>query len=78
MVLPTGCGTPRAVDEQVGHPALARTDGVSWQIVPSALGKYLGGPDRAGAARDGRTGGFSIADLRRLSNIRSAAWHGCQ
>jgi predicted 3-demethylubiquinone-9 3-methyltransferase (glyoxalase superfamily) len=25
--------------------------GVSWQIVPSALGKYLGGPDRAGAQR---------------------------
>jgi predicted 3-demethylubiquinone-9 3-methyltransferase (glyoxalase superfamily) len=25
--------------------------GVSWQIVPSALPKYLGGPDRAGAAR---------------------------
>jgi predicted 3-demethylubiquinone-9 3-methyltransferase (glyoxalase superfamily) len=25
--------------------------GVSWQIMPSALPKYLGGPDRAGAAR---------------------------
>jgi predicted 3-demethylubiquinone-9 3-methyltransferase (glyoxalase superfamily) len=25
--------------------------GVSWQIVPSALPKYLGGADRAGAAR---------------------------
>jgi len=25
--------------------------GVSWQIVPSALPKYLGGSDRAGAAR---------------------------
>jgi predicted 3-demethylubiquinone-9 3-methyltransferase (glyoxalase superfamily) len=25
--------------------------GVSWQIVPTALPKYLGGPDRAGAAR---------------------------
>jgi predicted 3-demethylubiquinone-9 3-methyltransferase (glyoxalase superfamily) len=25
--------------------------GVSWQIVPNALGKYLGGPDRAGAQR---------------------------
>jgi predicted 3-demethylubiquinone-9 3-methyltransferase (glyoxalase superfamily) len=25
--------------------------GLSWQIVPSALPKYLGGPDRAGAAR---------------------------
>jgi predicted 3-demethylubiquinone-9 3-methyltransferase (glyoxalase superfamily) len=25
--------------------------GVSWQIVPSALGKYLGGPDAAGAQR---------------------------
>jgi len=25
--------------------------GVSWQIVPTALGKYLGGPDRAGAQR---------------------------
>jgi len=25
--------------------------GVSWQIVPSALGKYLGGADRAGAQR---------------------------
>ena len=25
--------------------------GISWQIVPSVLPKYLGGPDRAGAAR---------------------------
>ena len=25
--------------------------GVSWQIVPSALGQYLGGPDAAGAKR---------------------------
>jgi predicted 3-demethylubiquinone-9 3-methyltransferase (glyoxalase superfamily) len=25
--------------------------GISWQIVPMALPKYLGGPDRAGAAR---------------------------
>jgi predicted 3-demethylubiquinone-9 3-methyltransferase (glyoxalase superfamily) len=25
--------------------------GVSWQIVPTALGKYLGGPDPAGAQR---------------------------
>jgi predicted 3-demethylubiquinone-9 3-methyltransferase (glyoxalase superfamily) len=25
--------------------------GVSWQIVPTALGKYLGGSDRAGAQR---------------------------
>lgn len=25
--------------------------GVSWQIVPNALPKYLGGPDRAGAQR---------------------------
>ncbi|WP_454631268.1 VOC family protein [Bradyrhizobium cenepequi] len=25
--------------------------GVSWQIVPSVLPKYLGGPDKAGAAR---------------------------
>jgi predicted 3-demethylubiquinone-9 3-methyltransferase (glyoxalase superfamily) len=25
--------------------------GISWQIVPLALPKYLGGPDRAGAAR---------------------------
>ena len=25
--------------------------GLSWQIVPTALPKYLGGPDRAGAAR---------------------------
>jgi predicted 3-demethylubiquinone-9 3-methyltransferase (glyoxalase superfamily) len=25
--------------------------GVSWQIVPTALGKYLGGADRAGAQR---------------------------
>jgi predicted 3-demethylubiquinone-9 3-methyltransferase (glyoxalase superfamily) len=24
---------------------------VSWQIVPTALPKYLGGPDRAGAQR---------------------------
>jgi predicted 3-demethylubiquinone-9 3-methyltransferase (glyoxalase superfamily) len=25
--------------------------GVSWQIVPTALPKYIGGPDKAGAAR---------------------------
>src|ERR1700682_571159 len=25
--------------------------GLSWQIVPTALGQYLGGPDRAGAQR---------------------------
>jgi predicted 3-demethylubiquinone-9 3-methyltransferase (glyoxalase superfamily) len=25
--------------------------GVSWQIVPTALGKYIGGPDKAGAQR---------------------------
>jgi predicted 3-demethylubiquinone-9 3-methyltransferase (glyoxalase superfamily) len=25
--------------------------GLSWQIVPTALGKYLGGPDKAGAQR---------------------------
>jgi predicted 3-demethylubiquinone-9 3-methyltransferase (glyoxalase superfamily) len=25
--------------------------GLSWQIVPNALGKYLGGPDRVGAQR---------------------------
>jgi predicted 3-demethylubiquinone-9 3-methyltransferase (glyoxalase superfamily) len=25
--------------------------GVSWQIVPTALGRYIGGPDRAGAQR---------------------------
>ena len=25
--------------------------GISWQIVPTALGQYLGGPDRAGAQR---------------------------
>jgi predicted 3-demethylubiquinone-9 3-methyltransferase (glyoxalase superfamily) len=25
--------------------------GVSWQIVPAALPKYIGGPDKAGAAR---------------------------
>ena len=25
--------------------------GVSWQIVPTALPKYIGGPDRAGASR---------------------------
>jgi hypothetical protein len=77
MVLPTGCGTPRAVDEQVGHPALARTDGVSWQIVPSALGKYLGGPDPAGrqramAAMLGMVK-LDIEGLRRAYEGKSAA-----
>jgi predicted 3-demethylubiquinone-9 3-methyltransferase (glyoxalase superfamily) len=25
--------------------------GLSWQVVPNVLGRYLGGPDRAGAQR---------------------------
>src|SRR3984893_4482713 len=45
--------------------------GVSWQIVPTALPKYLGGPDRAGAQRARQalmgevklgTGGWKEAD----------------
>ena len=43
--------------------------GVSWQIVPTALPKYLGGPDRAGAQRAMQAmlsmGKLDIEGLRR-------------
>jgi predicted 3-demethylubiquinone-9 3-methyltransferase (glyoxalase superfamily) len=45
----------QALTSNGGQPSrcgwLSDRYGVSWQIVPSALPKYLGGPDRAGAAR---------------------------
>jgi predicted 3-demethylubiquinone-9 3-methyltransferase (glyoxalase superfamily) len=45
----------QALTSDGGQPSrcgwLSDRFGVSWQIVPSALPKYLGGPDRAGAAR---------------------------
>ena len=45
----------QALTSNGGQPSrcgwLSDRFGVSWQIVPSALPKYLGGPDRAGAAR---------------------------
>jgi len=51
--------------------------GVSWQIVPSALGKYLGGPDPAGrqramAAMLGMVK-LDIEGLRRAYEGKSAA-----
>jgi predicted 3-demethylubiquinone-9 3-methyltransferase (glyoxalase superfamily) len=51
--------------------------GVSWQIVPSALPKYLGGPDRAGAQRamQAMLGmvKLDIEGLRRAYEGKSAA-----
>ena len=51
--------------------------GVSWQIVPSALPEFLGGPDPAGAKRAmqamlGMTK-LNIAELRRAYEGKSAA-----
>jgi predicted 3-demethylubiquinone-9 3-methyltransferase (glyoxalase superfamily) len=51
--------------------------GVSWQIVPNALGQYLGGPDRAGAARAMQAMlqmiKLDIAGLKRAYEGKSAA-----
>jgi predicted 3-demethylubiquinone-9 3-methyltransferase (glyoxalase superfamily) len=51
--------------------------GVSWQIVPAALAKYLGGPDRAGAQRamQAMLGmvKFDIAGLKKAYEGKSAA-----
>jgi len=51
--------------------------GVSWQIVPTALVQYLGGPDRAGAQRamQAMMGmvKFDIAGLKRAYEGKSAA-----
>jgi predicted 3-demethylubiquinone-9 3-methyltransferase (glyoxalase superfamily) len=51
--------------------------GLSWQIVPAALPKYLGGPDRAAAARAMQAMlkmvKFDIEELRRAYEGRSAA-----
>ena len=51
--------------------------GVSWQIVPSALGKYLGGTDAAGARRamQAMLGmvKLDIEGLRRAYEGKSAA-----
>jgi predicted 3-demethylubiquinone-9 3-methyltransferase (glyoxalase superfamily) len=51
--------------------------GVSWQIVPTALPKYLGGPDRAGAQRamQAMLGmvKLDIEGLRRAYEGKSAA-----
>jgi len=51
--------------------------GVSWQVVPTALVQYLGGPDRAGAQRamQAMMGmvKFDIAGLKRAYEGKSAA-----
>jgi predicted 3-demethylubiquinone-9 3-methyltransferase (glyoxalase superfamily) len=51
--------------------------GVSWQIVPTALVQYLGGPDRGGAQRamQAMMGmvKFDIAGLKRAYEGKSAA-----
>jgi predicted 3-demethylubiquinone-9 3-methyltransferase (glyoxalase superfamily) len=51
--------------------------GVSWQIIPTALPKYLGGPDRAGAQRAMAAMlqmiKLDIEGLRRAYEGRSAA-----
>jgi predicted 3-demethylubiquinone-9 3-methyltransferase (glyoxalase superfamily) len=51
--------------------------GVSWQIVPTALPKYLGGPDRAGARRAMQAMlkmvKLDIEGLRRAYEGKSAA-----
>ena len=51
--------------------------GVSWQIVPTALGQYLGGPDAAGAQRAMQAMmqmvKLDIAGLKRAYEGQSAA-----
>jgi predicted 3-demethylubiquinone-9 3-methyltransferase (glyoxalase superfamily) len=51
--------------------------GVSWQIVPTALVQYLGGPDRAGAHRALQAmlqmSKLDIAGLKRAYEDKSAA-----
>ena len=51
--------------------------GVSWQIVPAALLKYLGGPDRAGAQRAMQAmlqmNKLEIAGLKNAYEGKSAA-----
>src|ERR1700720_1642085 len=48
--------------------------GVSWQIVPTALGQYLGGPDRAGAQRAMRQMvKLDIAGLKKAYEGKPAA-----
>jgi predicted 3-demethylubiquinone-9 3-methyltransferase (glyoxalase superfamily) len=51
--------------------------GVSWQIVPTALVQYLGGPDRAGAQRALQAmlqmSKLDIAGLKRAYEGKSAA-----
>ena len=51
--------------------------GLSWQIVPTALGKYLGGPDKAGAQREMRAMlgmvKLDIEGLKRAYEGKSAA-----
>jgi len=51
--------------------------GVYWQIVPSALGEFLGGPDRAGAQRAMQAmlqmTKLDIAGLRKAYEGKSAA-----
>jgi predicted 3-demethylubiquinone-9 3-methyltransferase (glyoxalase superfamily) len=51
--------------------------GVSWQIVPTALLQYLGGPDRAGAQRAMaammQMGKLDIAGLRKAYEGKPAA-----
>lgn len=43
--------------------------GLSWQVIPQEMGRYLGGPDAAGAARAQQAmmsmGKLNIEDLRR-------------
>jgi predicted 3-demethylubiquinone-9 3-methyltransferase (glyoxalase superfamily) len=48
--------------------------GVFWQIVPTALAQYLGGPDRAGAvAAMLQMSKLDIAGLREAYEGKSAA-----
>src|SRR5260370_42519274 len=51
--------------------------GVSWQVVPTALVQYLGGPDRAGAQRAMQAmmgmGKFDIAGRNKAYKGKSAA-----
>src|SRR3954471_7580978 len=56
---------------------LRERSGISWQIIPAALPKYLGGPDRAGAQRamQAMMGmiKLDIEGLKRAYEGRSAA-----
>ncbi len=70
---------PSGIGNAARAPAIPPPDryGVSWQVVPTALVQYLGGPDRAGAQRamQAMMGmvKLDIAGLKRAYEGKSAA-----